>query len=132
MKNYLLNTYANGCFCGGGFHSNPKASLTDGQLDALFVHPIGRLKFISIVGAYKKGTHLLPKYAKVLDNEKLDRLDLTFEKPTNISVDGEVICAEELHLSVEKDALRFLVPKGAAMKAKHRSETPFAEEVLSV
>jgi len=131
-KNYLLNTYANGCFCGGGFHSNPTASLTDGKLDALFVHPIGRLRFISIVGAYKKGTHLLPKYAKVLDHEKLDRVDLSFEKTTNVSVDGEVVRADELHLSVEKDALRFLVPKGATMKAKHRGAEVSVEETLSV
>lgn len=120
LKNYLLNTYANGCFCGGGFHSNPTASLTDGQIDAILVRPIGRLKFVSIVGEYKKGTHLDPKYATVLDHEKFGRVDLAFEKTTNISVDGEVIRADELHLSVEKDALRFLVPKGAAMKAKHK------------
>ena len=118
-KNYLLNTYANGCFCGGGFHSNPTASLTDGKIDAILVRPIGRLKFVSIVGEYKKGTHLDPKYAKVLDHEKFERVDLAFDKTTNISVDGEVVRADELHLSVEKDALRFLVPKGAKMQAKH-------------
>ena len=132
MKNYLLNTYANGCFCGGGFHSNPTASLTDGRLDALFVNPIGRLRFLSIVGAYKKGTHLDPKYAKVLNHEKLDRVDLSFEKTTNISVDGEVVRADELHLSIERDALRFLVPQGASMKPMHKKEEKGAAEALSV
>ncbi|MBQ2999525.1 MAG: hypothetical protein IJD64_03600 [Clostridia bacterium] len=132
MKNYLLNTYANGCFCGGGFHSNPTASLTDGRLDALFVNPIGRLRFLSIVGAYKKGTHLDPKYAKVLNHEKLDRVDLAFEKTTNISIDGEVVRADELHLSIKRDALRFLVPQGASMKPKHKKEEKKPAEALSV
>ena len=123
-RDYLLNTFANGCFCGGGFHSNPRASLTDGQIDAFFVQPIGRLKFISIVGQYKKGTHLNKKNQKILASEKRDRIDLSFEKTTNISVDGEVVRADELHLSVEKKALRFLVPAGASMPQTQEEKEP--------
>jgi diacylglycerol kinase family enzyme len=66
MRDYLLNTYANGCFCGGGFHSNPTAQLCDGQIDALFVKNISRLRFLSLVGKYKKGTHLSGKYDDIL------------------------------------------------------------------
>ncbi len=133
-RDYLLNTYANGCFCGGGFHSNPQASLTDGLIDSFFVQPIGRIKFISIVGQYKKGTHLNDKNKKILMNEKRERIDLIFEKTTNISVDGEVVRADELHLSVAKKALRFLVPAGASMrKQEHSEEKPKKqEELLSV
>lgn len=130
-REYLLNTYANGCFCGGGFHSNPRADLTDGMIDALRVFPIGRLRFLSIVGAYKKGTHLDPKYAKILENKKLSSVDLSFEKATNISVDGEVISADELHLSVVKKALRFLVPVGASMRNGETTEAK-TEELLRV
>ncbi|MBO5939227.1 MAG: hypothetical protein J6Q82_07000 [Clostridia bacterium] len=134
FRDYLLNTYANGCFCGGGFHSNPRALLTDGKLDALRVFPIGRLKFVSIVGAYKKGTHLAPKYAKILESEKMDAVDLIFERTTNISVDGEIVRADELHLSVEKRALRFLVPSGASMRKQEDrdSQAEKQEELLSV
>ncbi|MBQ9783802.1 MAG: YegS/Rv2252/BmrU family lipid kinase [Clostridia bacterium] len=113
-KPYLLNTYANGCFCGGGFHSNPNAELCDGKIDVLFVHNISRRKFISLVGDYKKGTHLQPKFGEILQNEKVDSVDLYFDDQTNVSVDGEVIQAKELHLSVLQGALRFLIPKGAA------------------
>lgn len=119
-KPYLLNTYANGCFCGGGFHSNPKASLCDGRIDALFVNNIGRLKFISLVGDYKKGTHLQPKFDSVLRNEKADTVDLYFDAETNVSVDGEVIRVRELHLSVLQGALRFLMPKGVSLLAAVR------------
>ena len=115
-KRYLLNTFANGCFCGGGFHSNPEAHLQDGRLDALFVSNIGRIKFVSLVGSYKKGTHLVPKYRTVLQNEKVERVDMTFDNGANVSVDGEVVRVNELHLSVSQKALRFLIPAGSTSR----------------
>ena len=130
FRDYLLNTYANGSFYGGGYHSNPRASLVDGKIDVLRVFPLGRLKFVSIVGAYKSGKHLDPKYAKILESEKVERVDLTFEKTTNISMDGEIVRADELHLSVVPKALRLLIPAGASMIQKEQAEA--AEEALPV
>lgn len=115
-KEYLLSTYANGEFCGGGFHSNPKSSLCDGYLDTLFVNNITRRRFLCMVGDYKKGTHLSPKFDKILKNQKLRQVDLCFESTTNVSVDGEVLPFDELHLSIAEKALRFLVPKGSSFK----------------
>ena len=115
---YLLNTFANGCFCGGGFHSNPQGSLSDGFIDALFVNNIGRLKFISLVGDYKKGTHLSEKFAKILKNRKLTTISFRFDKETNVCVDGELIRVKELVLSILPSALNFLIPKGCAVRAE--------------
>ena len=112
---YLLTTYANGAFCGGGFHSNPKSSLNDGKIDAIFVNDISRIRFLSMVGAYKKGTHLAAKYEKILKNEKLESIDLAFDSPTNVSVDGEIISVRELHISLIRNALHFLIPTGSKM-----------------
>ena len=131
MGSYLLNTFANGSFYGGGFHSNPRASLTDGNIDMLRVFPLGRLKFISIVGAYKNGRHLAPKYAKILETKKVESVDLIFEKTTNVSMDGEIVPCDELHISVVPKALRFLVPAGASMIQKE-SEQERVEESATV
>lgn len=109
-KQMLLTTYANGEFCGGGFHSNPLSRLNNGKIDALAVKNISRLKFISIVGTYKKGTHL--KYTDILENRQVESVDMYFGGPTNISVDGEVIVAPTLKLRSVKDAFNFLVPAG--------------------
>ena len=110
----LLTTFANGEFCGGGFHSNPRAKLNDSKIDTLFVNNISRMKFISLVSYYKKGTHLdNERFAKIIAHKKLDRIDMVFGKETNISVDGEVIQAKELSLSIESDAIGFLIPDGA-------------------
>ena len=120
---YLLNTYANGSFCGGGFHSNPKAELSDGRIDTLLVNNISRLKFVSLVGDYKKGTHLCPKFEKIITNQKASRIDIEFDKDANICIDGEVVTARELHISVCPGALRFLVPNGSHMlKETQKSE----------
>ncbi len=127
-RQYLLTTYANGCFCGGGFHSNPQASLEDGQIDALFVNNVSRSRFIRLVGHYKKGTHLVPKFEKILSPKKAKRIDMTFEEETNVSVDGEVVRFRELHLSVAPRALRFLIPRGSA----YRKAVTTAAEVMSV
>lgn len=117
----LLTTFANGCFCGGGFHSNPLACTSDGLIDRLLVSNISRTRFISLVGDYKKGTHLGERFAKIIRHGKAKEVLLSFKKETNVCVDGEVIRTRELRLSVLKGAVNFLVPKGAS-PASHAKE----------
>ena len=111
-KELLLTTFANGAFCGGGFNSNPKAALDDGMLDCIAVKNIGRVKFISLVGSYKKGLHLGEKFKKVIDHFKCRETDMYFDEETPISVDGEIVRVKELHIRVADKALRFMLPKG--------------------
>ena len=113
-RDLLLTTYGNGEFCGGGFHSNPHSALNNKKINALTVNNISRLKFISIVGDYKKGTHL--RYTDVLAERMAERVDIEFDKTTNICVDGEVIRAEGLSLRAVEGAVKFLVPKGSEYK----------------
>ncbi len=111
-KSLLLTTFANGAFCGGGFNSNPTACLTDGQIDSIAVNNIGRMKFLSLVGDYKNGRHLTPKFEKIISHFKSKSIKMTFEKETPISVDGEVVRFNDLSISVERGALSFLLPAG--------------------
>ena len=128
-KKLLLTTFANGNFCGGGFHSNPNAELCDGKIDALFVKNVSRTKFLSLVGSYKKGTHLCGKYEDILSNFKATSYNIDFDRPTNISVDGEVLTVDNVQMSCLSGALSFLVPKGIT-NAPTVTET--AREELSV
>ena len=114
-RELLLCTFANGSYCGGGFKSNPNASLTNGKLNALFVNNVSRTKFVSLVGSYKKGTHLVPKNAKILSESFAKRYEIRFDAPTDISVDGEIIRVSELELECISGALRMLVPEGCAV-----------------
>ena len=126
QRHYLLSTYANGAFCGGGFYSNPKGSLNDRMIDTLFVKNISRTRFLAIVKHYKNGTHLTPKFEKIIRNEKLSRVDLTFDCDTSVSVDGEIISVRELHIETECQALSFLIPEGSKMIGDHNDSDNFA------
>ncbi|MBE7036127.1 MAG: diacylglycerol kinase family lipid kinase, partial [Ruminococcaceae bacterium] len=52
----LLNSIANGCFCGGGIKSNPTAKVQDGVMDVNIIYNISRLNFLSKLPFYMKGT----------------------------------------------------------------------------
>lgn len=110
-KDLLLTTFGNGEYCGGGFHSNPESSVCNGKINVLTVNNISRMKFVSIVGQYKKGTHLC--HTDILRSSLEDSVDMSFDGPTNISIDGEVVKVESLRLYVAKRALRFMVPYGS-------------------
>lgn len=121
-KKLLLATFANGGFCGGGFHSNPNASLRDGSINALFVNDISRRRFLGLVGSYKSGTHLTEKNAEILKDEKAERYELSFDSPTNVSVDGEIVVMNDMIISCIPGAIKFLVPKGAVCRSDVRKE----------
>jgi diacylglycerol kinase family enzyme len=114
---------ANGAFCGGGFHSNPNASLIDGQIDLLTINNVGRIRFVSLVGKYKKGEHICQKLAHIIGNRKCSTVDLYFDRETPVSIDGEIVFEKELHLSVDRGALRFMLPKGITPRMMPEAET---------
>ena len=109
---FLLCTIANGSFCGGGFCSSPRASLSDGLMDVGVVEMISRRKFIGILPKYKTGTYLETKIGKEKVNyEKCDILEIAVAEPTNISIDGELSKFTYLKAEMVPQAFRFIVPK---------------------
>lgn len=112
---YLLTTFANGRFCGGGFNSNPYAELFDGKIDAMYISNMKRRKFLSLVGSYKSGTHICPKNESIISNVKSGVIEIEFEKPTNVCIDGEVKTFDKLTLTAKNKVLKFLVPQGVAV-----------------
>ena len=55
---FLLVAIGNGRWYGGGFKAVPGAKLDSGTLDVTFIKNISALKFIKLVGAFKKGKHI--------------------------------------------------------------------------
>ena len=108
----LLTTIANGAFCGGGFHSNPLASLTDGNMDCIEAKNMSRTRFLTMVGDYKNGKHLVKKYSKRIGNFKCKVMDINFDEETPVSVDGEIIKTRNVHISVASRALTIWLPRG--------------------
>lgn len=112
-----LTTMANGCFCGGGFRSNPRATLQDGTIDVLQIDPVSRFTFLRLIGSYRAGTHLDgDKNANILRVYKAKRIDMYFDRDQHVCIDGEVATARELHLQIKPAALRFSLPRGTAFR----------------
>ncbi len=112
-RNMLLTSVANGEWCGGGFHSSPLALLSDGVLDMLMIKNVTRIRFVSLVKTYKDGSFVEnPGARRVIDYVKAHTVHYTFDGMQSICVDGEVIEATELQVSVAENALCLIVPKG--------------------
>lgn len=117
-RKLLLSCFANGGYCGGGFYSAPLSRLDDGLLDYCMVNNISRFRFLTLVGHYKKGTHLQMKNKdKIFSYGKCREVELVFDTPTRICVDGEIeTCENALRLQIEKKAARLVNPSGVAEK----------------
>ncbi len=119
QRRMLLTSVANGAWCGGGFHSSPLAHLQDGVLDMLMIKNVTRVRFLSLVGAYKSGSFVNdPKARRVIDYVKAQNVRYTFAGVKSICADGEIFDVTELEISAVKEALCLIVPKGAAYAAQ--------------
>lgn len=111
-RRLLLCAIGNGAYYGGGFMPLPFASLTDGLMDLCVVDNVSRLKFVSLVGSYKKGTHIIPANAKILHYRRCRSVNMRFAKPQNVCMDGEVRQMTECSIEVLPRALHFVLPRG--------------------
>lgn len=116
-KQLTLTAIGNGKFCGGGFKSAPKASLTDGLMDVCIIDKVSRLIFIQLVGSYKDGTYLENKLAqKIVKYRRVNHFRMEFEQPQPICIDGEVSNAKTVDFTVIPGAFNFVLPKGSELR----------------
>ena len=113
----LLMAVANGCYCGGGWRSNPVASLDDGIMDIGLIRDIPRRQFPVLLPKYSKGTHLdHPGIEKILIYKKSRTLTITANgENMRLCTDGEITDAEKVTFEMVPKAIRFAVPAGAGV-----------------
>ena len=98
----------NGRYYGGGFNPVPTADPCDGMLDVLVVRHVSRLQVPVVIGKYKDGRYKeLPKLVK---HYRTRELTILCDKPTPINLDGELRTAQEVHISVAPEKIRFFYP----------------------
>ena len=109
----LLTAVANGSYCGGGVKSNPLADITDGKIQYNVIKNISRLKFISLLPSYMKGTFLNKKgIEKIIISRKCKALTVTPKVgKMRLCIDGEITDAEKTEFTIAPQAFRFVVPK---------------------
>ncbi len=116
---FLLCAISSGSYCGGGFNALSKAVLNDGLIDMVAVKPLSRLKFISIVGKYKKGTLLGTALAdKILTFRQCKTVSVKLGKEDYICVDGEMLLSGGDEFKAVNKAIVFSVPQGCELKNK--------------
>jgi len=108
----LLTSIANGCFCGGGVKSNPTACVHDGLMNVNIINNVSRLRFITLLPYYMKGTHLgLRGIEKIIKNVGCKKITV---RPNGgkmrLCTDGEIISAGVTEFEILHDALNFVVP----------------------
>ncbi len=107
----LLTLFANGSYYGGGFYACPEASLFDGQFDMLIIPPIGRFRFLSLVGKFRAGKLFESEFAqKKVIYKKCTKVNITRATPIKYCVDGELLKANEITLEIDPKAVKFVVP----------------------
>ena len=106
----------NGRFYGGGFNPVPEADPTDGELDVLLVEKVSLLQVPGVIGKYKNGRYKeLPHLVRHL---KTKSIKIICDKPSPISLDGELRTAREVTMEVAQEKLRFFYPRGLSFAAK--------------
>ena len=111
--NFMLALVGNCRYYGGGFCSASLADPSDGLLDLVAVKKISRVRFISLVGDYKKGTHLDPvskapigKFRDIMLFRRIKSAVISGIR--NLCADGEIESADKAEISVLPSALKIL------------------------
>jgi len=109
----LLNSYANGPYCGGGIKSNPYSDLHDGLMDVNVIHNVSRRRFLSLLPAYMKGTHMeLEGIEEIIDTYRVSEVKVTpIDGTMRLCTDGEISDAGEITIRVISDGVKVVYPK---------------------
>ena len=109
---HLILVIANARNFGGAFRIAPKASLTDGQLDAVAIRDASPLRRVRLFGAVVRGTH---GHLPDVDVERSPSFTVRFPSPPAYEVDGEYrrAVSSTLEITSVPRALRLVVPPDA-------------------
>ncbi len=108
----LMMAVGNGKYSGGGFKGLPDASVEDGMMDISIVKNVTRHELVSLIGSYRKGTHLTTKLGKrIVDYQKCKKIQIQDENEFFICIDGEVDKGSNLRVEIEPKGILFSVPR---------------------
>ena len=109
-KDLTMICICNGQYYGGGFHPVPEADPTDGLLDVLLINNVSRLQVAQVVGKYKDGRY--KELPKLVRHFKTDRVVIRCDRPSAVSLDGELRVSDVVDIRIAEEKIRFFYPKG--------------------
>lgn len=110
-KQGLLVAIMNGRNYGGGFTPTPDADFNDGVFDMCVVRPMKLSQLIPLLPKYFSGTHT--KYTDLVEMSQVESVQLHFDQPVNVSLDGEMFQMMDIDAHIVKNGLSIKIPKGS-------------------
>ena len=127
-EQFLLCTLTNGKFVGGAYKCAPRSSNCDGLIEICHIKPVSRFKFLTLMNAYKMGTHLEDKrFEKYITYLRGKEVLLDGGDDFYVSFDGELVKTDSCKVEILERVLNFAVPDKLMMDAEQKEE---AEVVL--
>ena len=103
----LFAVCANAPYYGGGYKCAPNANPANNTLSYSIISTRSRLKTLTILGKYRKGTHINLSFC--LSGE-CSSMTYKCSAPVAFNIDGEVYHFNEVNCEIVKDALALSVP----------------------
>lgn len=111
----LLCTVTCGQYVGGSYRCAPRSLPDDGFLEVCHVRSVSIPTFLKLMGNYQIGKHLTDRrFEKFITYRRAKKVEMVAPDGLNFSLDGELIRATHLITEVVPNAVRFIIPKGAA------------------
>jgi diacylglycerol kinase (ATP) len=103
----MVVAFANTPTYGGGILIAPQAQLDDGVLETCVVGAMARTRLLRLFPSVRSGRHLKISEVKYF---QADRLRIETEKLSDVYADGEYVCSTPVEVTVERAALKVIVP----------------------
>lgn len=103
----MVVAFANTPTYGGGILIAPQARLDDGKLDICVVGRMAKTRLLRLFPSVYSGRHLQIPEVRYF---QADRLRIETEKPSDVYADGEYVCSTPVEVTVERAALKVIVP----------------------
>ncbi len=107
----LFAVCANAPFYGGGYKCAPRANPSDGYLNYSIIATKSKLKLITILNKYKKGTHI---DLDICIHGECKEMVYNADSPITFNIDGEVYKFKDVVCSVVTKGLKLSLPKSVA------------------
>lgn len=99
-KKIWIASAMNGKYYGGGLMIAPSQDRKDKQLMMACIHGCSRPFGLLVFGSVKKGGHV--KHKKYVDMVKANRIEVTFDRPTALQIDGETFVGITHYVAVKE------------------------------
>ncbi len=107
----MVAAFANTPTYGGGILIAPHARLDDGKLEICVVEAMAKARLLRLFPSVFSGRHLNLSEVRYF---QADRLRIETEKPSEVYADGEYVCPTPVEVTVERAALKVIVPSRGA------------------